>query len=231
MEGWAIIGLFVLTHPPTPTNHRLKATIDNCLTTENSTDCDFPPDFFLLLEIRNLVSNDYIRDAERSVLIWRRMTTFKKPHQKNCARELWTQIFGSESFRCKSIGRHVSFKIQIRFHLQRREQWNGILPSSEVSAPRHFGMADAKKAAIVKEVILRRLLFQILTAGARWWHLSKTVGGAMVGTLLAPRRSLDGSKWRPHLQIPPQGLALPPLYCSLVTFSPSRCCSVERSWR
>ena len=90
------------------------------------------------------------------------------------------------------------------------------MPSSEVSAPRHFGMADAKKAAIVKEVILRRL--QILTAGAWWWHLSKTVGGAMVGTLalLAPRRSLDGSKWRPHLQIPPQGLALPPLYCSLV---------------
>ena len=75
-------------------------------------------------------------------------------------------------------------------------------------------MAEAKKAAIVKEVILRRLL--ILTAGARWWHLSKTVGGAMVGTLLAPRRSLDGSKWRPHLQIPPQGLTLPPLYCSLV---------------
>ena len=73
-------------------------------------------------------------------------------------------------------------------------------------------MADAKKAAIVKEVIL----FPILTAGAWWWHLSKTVGGAMVGTLLAPRRSLDGAKWRPHLQIPPQGLALPPLYCSLV---------------
>ena len=75
-------------------------------------------------------------------------------------------------------------------------------------------MADAKKAAIVKEVIL----FQILTAGACRWHLSKTVGGAMVGTLalLAPRRSLDGSKWRPHLQIPPQGLPLPPLYCSLV---------------
>ena len=75
-------------------------------------------------------------------------------------------------------------------------------------------MADAKKAAIVKEVIL----FPILTAGACRWHLSKTVGGAMVGrlALLAPRRSLDGSKWRPHLQIPPQGLTLPPLYCSLV---------------
>ena len=39
----AIIPLFLLTH------HRLKATIDNCLTTENSADCNFSPEIFLPL--------------------------------------------------------------------------------------------------------------------------------------------------------------------------------------
>ena len=43
----AIIPLFLLTH------HRLKATIDNCLTTENSADCNFSPEIFLPLVEKN----------------------------------------------------------------------------------------------------------------------------------------------------------------------------------
>ena len=39
-----------VTHPPASGHHRLKATIDNCLTTENPADCDFPPESFLPLE-------------------------------------------------------------------------------------------------------------------------------------------------------------------------------------
>ena len=53
----AIIALFLLTH------HRLKATIDNCLTTENSADCNFSPESFLSLEKFEIAFvNDYDDD-------------------------------------------------------------------------------------------------------------------------------------------------------------------------
>ena len=45
------------------THHRLKATIDNCLTAENSADCNFSPESFLSLEKFEIAFvNDYDDD-------------------------------------------------------------------------------------------------------------------------------------------------------------------------
>lgn len=115
-----------------------------------------------------------------------------------------------------------------------------ILPSNEVSAAnKHFGRAAARKAATVNEVIIQdRLLFKL----SRSWRLLVAPSRDPQARLSEPRvrpRSLALSAVlcsllcltllsallcsHPTLLVTrPQGLPLPPLYCSLLL--QRRCC-------
>ena len=150
-----------VTHPPASGHHRLKATIDNCLTTENPADCDFPPESFLPLEkLKLLLMRIY--EIQIQILLqggcWQWLTS----HMVKTLEESFGRKFleAANHFNANpsaaTLHSYPTFKASLAMT---RWEKKGSLPSSEVSAPRHFGMADVRKAAIVKDVILWGSIF------------------------------------------------------------------------
>ena len=107
----AIIGLFVLTH------HRPKATIDNCLTTENSADCNFPPETFLYTGKFKLLllKTKMIYVIKILLLYWGGRWNQLTSHMiKTLQESFWLKFLDSESLQCKSRWCHASFKSHIQ---------------------------------------------------------------------------------------------------------------------
>ena len=152
-----------------------------------------------------------------------------------------------ESLQCKSIWCHASFKASLATMRCLRDEKS--LPSSEVSAAKHFGTAaDVRKAAIVNDVILWGSTFPAAVVAARADQDFDALLVLAPGGGAYPQARLSEARWFHHLPAAswlllapppflllrlthPQGLTLPPLYCSLVTFFFKSLPSVEISWR